>query len=615
MSVMSSSRRPRNVDARRATAILYGDWGTSKAYVIGLAFAAAGYSSFGLIAAMCVLTALVGINYIAICRLYPDGGGVYGSVRHRSEIISIVGAFLLVADYIVTAALSALSAFEYLGVPHPHHFAGIAILIIGALNYFGPRHTGSLAFLITIPTVIVVGALILFAVPHFGKAIENIRPLPNDVGQVWTGFVSIILALSGVEAIASATGVMKLNRGSTDDSPVVTHTSTKAILWVMVEVCVFTALLGLAMHGLDGLTVSHSGAEAGKHGGGAQVDAPGNPGVRDYMLRYMGNVYVGHLLGPTAGQVFGIAISIVLALLLLSAVNTAVGALIGLQFVLSRDGEIPRGMQKLNSFGVPVLPIVVATIIPALLVVFVRDVSGLADLYAVGVVGAIAVNLIATATDRKAKLKVWERGLMFGTFAVMAAIEVTLFLNKPNARVFAASILAIGLILRGIAKEWEQKRRPAAASGPTEHELPAHSGDDPSFDGPPMLCAVRGVGRTLDFALMETAETRRPLYLLYVREQKILTDQDRTRTWQSDPEARKIFAYARSKAANQPVRYCYAVSESPADTIVDIAATLGVSRVILGSPKRGSLITMLRGNIITEVSRILPEDIHLIVHA
>jgi hypothetical protein len=47
---------------------LYGDWGTSKAYVIGLAFAVAGYSSFWLILAMSALLALVGINYMAICR-------------------------------------------------------------------------------------------------------------------------------------------------------------------------------------------------------------------------------------------------------------------------------------------------------------------------------------------------------------------------------------------------------------------------------------------------------------------------------------------------------------------------------------------------------------------
>src|SRR5271170_2399473 len=148
MIVAGNTRRPRNVDVPRAAAILYGDWGTSKAYVIGLAFAVGGYSSFWLVAAMCLLTALVGVNYMAICKHYPDGGGVYASVRHRSEIISIVGAFLLIADYIVTAAISALSAFDYLGVSHPEIWAAFAIAVIGALNVLGPRHTGGLAFLI-----------------------------------------------------------------------------------------------------------------------------------------------------------------------------------------------------------------------------------------------------------------------------------------------------------------------------------------------------------------------------------------------------------------------------------------------------------------------------------
>src|SRR5437773_12582543 len=186
--VTVSTNRPRNVDAPRAAAILYGDWGTSKAYVIGLAFAVAGYSSFWLIAAMCVLTALVGVNYIAICKHYPEGGGVYASVRHRSEVLSIVGAFLLVADYIVTAAISALSAFQYLGGPPPEPFAAGAIFVIGALNYFGPRHTGGLAFLISVPTVIVVILLGLICLPHLGAAVHNLQPLHGSFSKNWKGF-------------------------------------------------------------------------------------------------------------------------------------------------------------------------------------------------------------------------------------------------------------------------------------------------------------------------------------------------------------------------------------------------------------------------------------------
>src|SRR6185312_14694021 len=294
--IASNTHRPRNVDAPRAAAILYGDWGPSKAYVIGLAFAVGGYAFFWLIGAMCILTALVGINYIIICRLYPDGGGVYASVRHRSEVISIVGAFLLIADYLVTAAISALSAFQYLGVPHPEKFAAMAILLIGLLNLLGPKQTGGLAFLVSIPTALVVITLGLVCLPHLGQAFPHVQPLHGSFTQNWAGFVGIVLALSGVEAIANATGVMKLDPGSTEANPRVTKTSTPAILIVMIEVCVFTALLGLAMQALPGLTIVNG-----------DVNAPGAEGVRDYMLRYMGQMFVGGSLG----HLFGLVISVV----------------------------------------------------------------------------------------------------------------------------------------------------------------------------------------------------------------------------------------------------------------------------------------------------------------
>src|ERR1700720_356192 len=438
--LVGKRKRPRNVDSTRAAAILYGDWGTSKAYVIGLAFAIAGYSSFWLIAAMCLLTALVGVNYMAICRHYPDGGGVYASVRHRSEILSIVGAFLLIADYIVTAAISALSAFQYLGVDHPEVFAAAAIIGIGGLNYFGPKHTGGLAFLVSVPTAIVVVILGAFCLPHLGQAVHNLRPLAGGFFANWNGFVGIVLALSGVEAIANATSVMKLNPGSTEENPNVSKTSTPAILWVMAEVCIFTALLGLGMLALNGLQINNG-----------DVDAPGSPGVRDYMLRYMAEVFVGAPFGSLAGQVAGWVVSGVFGFLLLSAVNTAIVDLIAISFLMSRDGELPSRFEKLNGFGVPNLGLIVATVIPAILVVAVKDIAGLAELYAVGVVGAIATNLGATSTDSKLNLAPWERALMFCTFLVMAAIEISLLIEKPGARVFAGSVVAVGLVLHGIS--------------------------------------------------------------------------------------------------------------------------------------------------------------------
>jgi amino acid transporter/nucleotide-binding universal stress UspA family protein len=595
------------VDWKRAAAILYGDWGTSKAYVIGLAFAVAGYASFWLIAAMCVLTALVGLNYMVICRLYPDGGGVYASVRHRSEVISIVGAFLLIADYLVTAAISALSAFQYLGVPHPEKFAAAAILIIGLLNLLGPKHTGGLAFLISVPTAIVVVVLGLFSLPHMGEAIGHLQPLHGNFWQNWAGFVGIVLALSGVEAIANATGVMRLDPGSTDEHPSVVKTSTPAILWVMIEVCVFTALLGLAMHALGGLQIVNG-----------DVNAPGAHGVRDYMLRYMGEIFVGGALGPALGHAFGFIVSIVFALLLLSAVNTAIVDLIMIQFLMSRDRELPDIFQRLNKWGVPSFGMLLAAIVPMLLVVLVKDMAGLADLYAVGVVGAIATNLGATSTDRKLSIKSWERTLMFATFIVMFAIEMSLLIDKPNARYFAVTILAVGLILRGLVQERRAKKEAVTEKLPVEAvpAVPREPAIAVSVGAESILCAIRGTGRTLDFALREARQTGSRLYLLFVREQPFMTEQDAKRKWQEDPEASTIFAEAKSKTdADHPPLFCYAVSPSAAETIVDVAATLGASRVIVGAPQRNALINLLRGNVIREVSNSLPEEIDLLVYA
>jgi amino acid transporter/nucleotide-binding universal stress UspA family protein len=607
--IPTNVKRPRNVDWKRAAAILYGDWGTSKAYVIGLAFAVAGYASFWLIALMCVLTALVGLNYIVICRLYPDGGGVYASVRHRSEVISIVGAFLLIADYLVTAAISALSAFAYLGVPHPEKFAAMSILIIGLLNLLGPKQTGGLAFLISVPTAIVVVVLGLFCLSHIGEAFGHLQPLHGTFTQNWAGFVGIVLALSGVEAIANATGVMKLDPGATDANPSVVKTSTPAILIVMIEVCIFTALLGLAMHALGGLQIVNG-----------DVNAPGAEGVRDYMLRYMGQVFVSGSLGPALGHIFAFIVSVVFGLLLLSAVNTAIVDLIAIQFLMSRDRELPKLFQRLNKWGVPSAGMLLATIVPMVLVLMVKDMAGLADLYAVGVVGAIATNLGATATDRKLSIKSWERTLMFATFIVMAAIEMSLLIDKPNARYFAVTILAVGLILRGLVQERRMKKeaKPALAPERMDVDLTAPAKEPaamPAIGGEAILCAIRGTGRTLDFALREARKTGSRLYLLFVREQAFMTEQDVGRKWQDDEEASWIFNEAKQKAGDQPPLFAYAVSPSAAETIVDLAATLGASRLILGAPQRNALINLLRGNVIREVSNSLPEEIDLLVYA
>ena len=92
-----------------------------------------------------------------------------------------------------------------------------------------------------------------------------------------------------------------------------------------------------------------------------------------------------------------------------------------------------------------------------------------------GVVGAIATNLGASSTDRKLGLVTWERVLMFCTFLIMLAIELSLFVEKPSARNFALGVLAIGLVLRGLAAENTRRKKnggQAAAGQPASVAQP-----------------------------------------------------------------------------------------------------------------------------------------------
>ena len=74
-----------------------------------------------------------------------------------------------------------------------------------------------------------------------------------------------------------------------------------------------------------------------------------------------------------------------------------------------------------------------------------------------------------------------------------------------------------------------------------------------------------------------------------------------------------MFELAQSTGVN--VLPVYAVSDNPAGTILDMAATLGVDMLMLGAPHRSSMAKLLRGNVVSEVARDLPENIQLIIHS
>ncbi len=612
----SGVHRPRNVGWARAASFLYGDWGTSKAYVIGFAFMAMQFSSFPIILAVCAFTGLVGYNYIIVCRHFPDGGGVYSSAREQSRVLAVLGALLLLADFIVTAALSGWDAMSYLGVPR--EYVKIAtlgmILVVGFINYFGPKHSGTFAVSLALPMVAVVILIIGLSLPYLTFA--HLQHTNNYFSRAnWVAFVSVILALSGVEAVANLTGVLKLDRGSSIEDPKVGKTAAKAIMPVAIEVVIGTALLGWAMLSLPADLTS---TIESRH---------------EDMLRYLGEHYgalawqhhAGHLFGWDAqhfGATLGWLIGIVVGLLLLSAVNTAVGAMIGLAYMLARDGEMPKSFSKLNTHGVPWAPLCIAVALPFLLTVFTADLDSLADMYAIGVVGAIAVNLGSCWYNKKLGLVWWERTIMGITFLVLFAVEVTIARTKPAALFFAVCVVGIGFALRaysmkraGLQTITLNRELADAVSPERWAKLQLNLDGDQAI-----MVAARGITPVLRFALEEARLRKGALYVLYVKELAVnmparIDPVDRPR-WQEDRRAAEIMYGMLETGREHGVHVVpiYSISDNPAMTILDLSATLGIDILILGASHRQTLASLLKGNVVTEVAGGLPENIQLVIH-
>jgi amino acid transporter len=565
-----STSRPRVIGWLRSAAILDGDWGTSICYVLGIAFYRAGYFSGWHLMMMLVFTALIAVNYISICRLYPAGGGVYSSVSHRSRTFAVIGALLLSADYVVTASLSVLDACHYLALGNPELWAIGIILGIGALNWFGPRHAGSVAILISFATL--AGLMMLVAVT-FPAATRHIAlvPEPGGVMKNWGSFVAIILSISGIEAISNMTGVMK--------DP--TRSSRKAILSVLAKISIATIVLGLAM-----LAIPH--LDPVEH--------------KEEMIRYLGEFYVGNWFGPIIGLLLG--------LLLVSAGNTAINDLISIQFLMSVDRELPRSLRLLNKFGVPMIPLAVATMAPIVVLLLVHDVITLSELYAIGVVGAILINIASTGTDMSLKLPTPTRLFMIFSAAVLFLVETTIAVEKTKAVIFASSVLVAGLIAREFARRQrvvvEPVPVPASISKPaTRMELSPITSK--------VMVAVRGPGEMLLRQACEDAQVRKAfLFVLQIKQVAIsgmLPDRIPEESFGNYAWIEKI-----CKEYHLPFRTITVLSPEVGYTIAEQAATLGVDRLILGATQRSLVDKALRGDVIKTVSALLPEEIQLAIY-
>ncbi|NBT90441.1 MAG: amino acid permease [Verrucomicrobia bacterium] len=576
--------RPRNVGWLRAAALLYGDWGTSKAYVIGLAVLLAGYAAPAYLAAILVLTFLVGCNYVWVCKFFPEGGGVYHAARIHSPRLGVIGALLLLAGYVVTAAISGYEAYNYFGLKEEAaRWAILTIFALGVVNAFGPRLAGSLAVYLALPAVLVLLGLAASGV--FSGRLGVAEMPSHGVWEGWKIFTGMILALSGVEAIANMTGTMKPDSDSPPGMPSVHREARRSISVVMIEVVLITAVLGVMVAGMPAGSFSQP----------------------ESFLRTMADFYISPQYGWVVGAVVG--------LLLLSAVNTAIVASVALLYSMAQDGELPPNFKLLNRQGVPWVPLITAVVLPVIVLESTRGLEALASLYAIGVVGAICLNLGCCSLNRELPMKRWQRVIMTMTALLMAAIWLTVAVTKPHALLFAVVMCGAGLLLREMTRVKVPEGTlptPSAEPAVRVREEPAGS-DEGAEESGRMLVAARGMTAAARFALDEAKLRGARLYFLFVREVQVATEVSGKLV--DDAEAQRVLGEVRQVAAAEKILLTpvYCVSNRASDMITELAATLGADLVVLGGSRRKVLVNLLRGDTVQQVSHSLPEEIRLVV--
>lgn len=626
-----SSERPRNVGWLGSAGLLFGDWGTSRLYVLGLAFLVAGRSSFWLVCAMSLLILAVGWAYTQICRIYPNGGGVYTAARQRSALLGVVGALLLFADYTVTASLSAVEAFHYFGmgdhpaaavqaedagsqiilyddrsaeadpidqalvppemsaagavIPHPPLpwwnnpplWAIVSITLIGLMNLLGPKHSAGFAIVSTVAMMFITLLIVAFSLPQLEWGLVSQRLGPMFEGHrpidLWRAFVAIVLALSGVEAIASLTGVMK--------RPVYT-TARKAIWVVACEVALFNVLLALVMCTL-----------------------PPPLGRNEHL-----NDMLAHMAGYYVGEWGEWPVRIIAGLLLLSAANTAIGALMGTLYVMSRDGELPRFLQRLNGFGAPWAAGLIALSVPVVVLLFVHELEPLSHLYAIGIVGAVAINCSLCAFHPRLR-KRWRKVAMATLGLLLILIWLTLAATKLPALLFVTIIMGVGLGTRTLTR-WHQARRPR----PTLLRQAIMEQLTPdALAKPKLLLATAGSDAMATAALQTARAENAALVVCFVREVALsykVGDEGRL-TIDTDPAAQELFTdfLEHGHREGVPIIPMYDTGPNAAEMIAEHAAINAVGKVLIGTSRRGAFHKLVKGSFQKKLESLLPPEIQV----
>ena len=288
----------------------------------------------------------------------------------------------------------------------------------------------------------------------------------------------------------------------------VRRTARLSIWPVIVEVVVLNLVLVIIMCSLPNLP---TGSLAEKAASGVELTAREHA-LTEHVLEVVASEYVGHGFAVVASIIFG----------LLPAIRHQHRCHRHDQHPV-RDEPQPRAARTLLpgkwATACPSYCLIGACVLPAIVVVATGNVQTLAKLYAIGVVGAIAINLGSCAFNRKLDISRFERPALWVIGAFMATIWVTIAVTNLSASLFLLVMLSGGMGLRTLTK-LVPARVPTAIEAEEEAAAAATAAEAlPPFDPGKgrILVATQRNMKLLSFAFDEAKRRDCNLFVLFVR--------------------------------------------------------------------------------------------------
>jgi amino acid transporter len=460
---------------RIALPVFASDAMSSVAYApeeIFLMLSVAGLSAYtfapwvGLVVVLVMLTVVA--SYRQNVRAYPSGGGDYEVATvnlGRKSGLTVASALLV--DYVLTVAVSIASAMANIGsaIPfvaeHKTWFAVAAIVILTAINLRGIRESGG-AF--AIPTyAFMVGIMVMIGYGLF-RAMVLGQDMPAEsagfdinaehgdlaglalVFLILRAFSSGCAALTGVEAISNGVPAFR--------KPKSRNAATTLLLMGLISVVMLMGLIVLAQ--LTEVKIAEDPALQ-------IVNAP--PGYEQKTM--VAQVAEAVFSNFPAGFYF---ITVVTALILVLAANTAFNGFPVLGSILAQDRYLPRQLHTRGdrlAFSNGIIGLAGFAIV--LVIAFDAEVTKLIQLYIVGVFVSFTMSqtgmirhwnrLLARETDpvERRRMRRSQGINAFGlamTGAVLVVVLITKFLL--GAWIAIAAMAALYALMTGIRKHYDR---------------------------------------------------------------------------------------------------------------------------------------------------------------